>query len=46
LDLKLCVELKDDFLYLKLDDLAVKGKTVGLEIYTVIIRCGSKDANT
>jgi len=27
---------KDDFLYLKLDDLAVKGKTVGLEIYTVL----------
>jgi len=26
---------KDDFFYLKLDDLAVKGKTVGLEIYTV-----------
>jgi adenylate cyclase len=27
---------QDDFLYLKLDDLAVKGKTVGLEIYTVL----------
>jgi adenylate cyclase len=27
---------KDDFLYLKLDDLAVKGKTVGLDIYTVL----------
>jgi len=27
---------KNDFLYLKLDDLAVKGKTVGLEIYTVL----------
>ena len=26
---------KNDFFYLKLDDLAVKGKTVGLEIYTV-----------
>ena len=27
---------KDDFFYLKLDDLAVKGKTIGLEIYTVL----------
>ena len=27
---------RDDFLYLKLDNLAVKGKTVGLEIYTVL----------
>ena len=27
---------KEDFLYLKLDDLAVKGKTVGLEIHTVL----------
>jgi adenylate cyclase len=27
---------KNDFLYLKLDDLAVKGKTVGLDIYTVL----------
>ena len=27
---------ENDFLYLKLDDLAVKGKTVGLEIYTVL----------
>jgi adenylate cyclase len=27
---------KDDFFYLKLDDLAVKGKTVGLDIYTVL----------
>jgi adenylate cyclase len=27
---------KDDFFYLKLDDLAVKGKTVGLEIFTVL----------
>jgi len=26
----------DDFFYLKLDDLAVKGKTIGLEIYTVL----------
>ena len=27
---------ENDFLYLKLDDLAVKGKTVGLEIFTVL----------
>ena len=27
---------RDDFFYLKLDDLAVKGKTVGLDIYTVL----------
>jgi adenylate cyclase len=27
---------KDDFFYLKIDDLAVKGKTVGTKIYTVI----------
>jgi len=27
---------EDDFFYLKLDNLAVKGKTVGLEIYTVL----------
>ena len=27
---------RGDFLYLKLDNLAVKGKTVGLEIYTVL----------
>ena len=27
---------KDDFFYLKLDDLAVKGKTIGLEIFTVL----------
>ena len=27
---------KDDFFYLKIDDLAVKGKTVGIRIYTVI----------
>ena len=29
-------QTKDDFFYLKLDDLAVKGKSVGLEIYTVL----------
>jgi hypothetical protein len=27
---------QNDFFYLKLDDLAVKGKTVGLEIHTVL----------
>jgi adenylate cyclase len=27
---------REDFFYLKLDDLAVKGKTVGLDIYTVL----------
>ena len=27
---------KDDFFYLKVDDLAVKGKTVGISIYTVL----------
>ena len=27
---------KNEFFYLKLDDLAVKGKTVGLDIYTVL----------
>jgi len=29
-------QTKDDFFYLKLDDLAVKGKTVGIGIYTVL----------
>ena len=29
-------QTEDDFFYLKLDNLAVKGKTVGLEIYTVL----------
>ena len=29
-------QTKDDFFYLKIDDLAVKGKTVGIRIYTVI----------
>ena len=29
---------KDDFFYLKIDDLAVKGKTVGITIYTVLER--------
>src|SRR6056300_443261 len=27
---------KDDFFYLKIDDLAVKGKTIGITIYTVL----------
>ena len=29
-------QTKDDFFYLKVDDLAVKGKTIGIEIYTVL----------
>lgn len=29
-------QTKDDFFYLKLDDLAVKGKTVGIGIYTAL----------
>ena len=29
-------ETKDDFFYLKIDDLAVKGKTVGIGIWTVL----------
>jgi adenylate cyclase len=29
-------QTKDDFFYLKIDDLQVKGKTVGLSIYTVL----------
>ena len=29
-------QTKDDFFYLKVDDLAVKGKSVGIRIYTVI----------
>ena len=28
--------MKNDFFFLKVDDLAVKGKTVGIEIYTVL----------
>ena len=27
---------KDDFIYLKIDELAVKGKSVGIRIYTVL----------
>lgn len=29
-------QTKDDFFYLKIDDLAVKGKTVGIAVYTVL----------
>jgi adenylate cyclase len=29
-------QCKDDFFFLKIDDLAVKGKTVGVSIYTVL----------
>lgn len=29
-------QCRDDFFFLKIDDLAVKGKTVGIEIYTVL----------
>ena len=32
---------KDDFFYLKVDDLAVKGKSVGIAIYTVLNACGA-----
>ena len=31
---------KDDFFYLKVDELAVKGKTVGIRIYTVLDKHG------
>jgi len=34
-----------DFFYLKLDDLAVKGKTVGLDIYTVLDLNAAKHAD-
>jgi len=33
-------ETKDDFFYLKIDDLQVKGKSVGLSIYTVLDKHG------
>ena len=36
---------KKDFFYLKLDDLAVKGKNVGLDIYTVLDLSGSDKAH-
>ena len=31
---------QDDFMYLKIDELAVKGKSVGIRIYTVLSRYG------
>jgi adenylate cyclase len=34
----------DDFFFLKIDDLAVKGKTVGIPIYTVIERFCDKES--
>ena len=34
-------ETKDDFFYLKVDDLQVKGKSVGLSIYTVLDIAGT-----
>ena len=39
-------ETKDDFFYLKVDDLAVKGKSVGISIYTVLSRMDWAMANT
>ena len=35
-------QCKDDFFFLKIDDLAVKGKTVGVAIYTVLDDMNSK----
>ena len=40
---KTVARTKDDFFYLKLDDLAVKGKTVGLDIYTVLDKTYPED---
>ena len=37
---------KDDFFYLKVDELAVKGKTVGIRIYTVLSEMGWMMENT
>ena len=37
---------KDKFFYLKVDDLAVKGKTVGIEIYTVLDYAPNKHAKS
>ena len=37
-------QCKEDFFFLKIDDLAVKGKTVGIPIYTVIERYTDKEA--
>lgn len=33
---------KEDFFYLKIDDLAVKGKTIGIKIYTVLDLSGTQ----
>ena len=38
-------ETKDDFFYLKVDDLQVKGKSVGLSIYTVLDLKGTQAQN-
>ena len=37
---------KDDFFYLKVDDLAVKGKSVGISIYTVLCKMDWMMKNT
>ena len=37
---------KNNFFYLKVDDLAVKGKTVGIEIYTVLDYAPNKHAKS
>ena len=37
---------KDDFFYLKVDELAVKGKSVGIRIYTVLSEMGWMMKNT
>ena len=37
-------QCKEDFFFLKIDDLAVKGKSVGIPIYTVIERYTDKEA--
>jgi len=37
---------KNDFFYLKIDDLAVKGKTVGISIYTVLDFKANKHAKS
>jgi adenylate cyclase len=37
---------KDDFFYLKVDELAVKGKTVGIRIYTVLSKMDWMMKNT
>ena len=37
-------QCKDDFFFLKIDDLAVKGKSVGIPIYTVLERFCDKES--